>query len=195
MSEAVKEMKWIEVRRHTFQDGTGHVTQAGQRLVEQVGATLHPPYAVLVASGLPRAVETAELFGAALGVHQHTQDDRLAPLAMPEGCQREAEALVARKGLTLLEAYFSIPACRTVLRESGQKLMAFVTETAENLKSGEKALAISHGGTIEPAALIALQQEFSLGVLGGELAECEGVTFLVSDGQVIGVSIHRLVGL
>ncbi len=185
-------VKWIEIRRHSIRDGAGDLNAEGKALAERVAKTLPGSYAVVVTSGKPRAVQTAVLFGQATP----ETDDRLSLLTMPEGViKREVEALMEKKGLTALEAYFSIPTCRTVLRESGQKVVALVQELAEKLKSGERALCVSHGGTIEPAVLIALKQEFSLEVLGGEFAECEGATFAVVGSQIVGVDIHRLSAL
>lgn len=183
-------LKWVEIRRHSGQDRTGNLSQEGKTLASRVGNMLAGSYVTVVTSGAPRAVQTAEAFGFA----SSEVDGRLAVLSMPEGFMHEAETLSEKKGLTQLEAYFSIPGCRSVLREVGKKAVALVMEIAQKLEPGQRALCLSHGGTIEAGALVALQQEFSLGVFGGEFAECEGVSFIVEGSKVVAVDLHRLAG-
>lgn len=180
---------WVEMRRHSVRDDAGNVSEAGKALVARALKASVGTYAVGCTSGKPRAVETAKLFGLA----DPQTDDRLAMMVMQEPFERQARSLAEKKNISMLEAYFSIPGCRTQLRDTGKKALELVMETAARLKGGERALLVSHGGTVEPAALLGLQQEFSLSLLGGELGECEGVTFAVADGQILQVDVNRLV--
>lgn len=183
-------MRRVELRRHSLRGPSGDLSEEGEALARKTAATAAIPYDAFFSSPARRAQQTASAFG---GVDVRV-DPRLgllpgADLAPYDG---RARALMERREIGLLAAYVALPEVHPTLRKKGEEVLEAIREIGAALPDGGCALAISHGGTIEPAALIALGGEFDLDAIGGDLAECEGVRFDLEDGRVVSVEVIRL---
>lgn len=184
-------MKILEVRRHSIADHDGKLTREGVTLARFACQTLITPFTRAFASPKPRAIETAGLFGfpSPEAVEDLTtlSSEKFSPY-------QERIEWFASKGLSLLESYFAVPEIMPLLVNHGKKTLAALSRIANELTDGASALAVSHGGTIEPAALLALGGEFELETMGGELNYCEGVRFGYVDRTIVLVETIRLPG-
>ena len=63
-----------------------------------------------------------------------------------------------------------------VLEAFGEAFFEKIYELVQKLPANRNALAISHGGSIEPAVL-ATMPDWTLEDMGGELKECEAARF------------------
>lgn len=182
-------MKWVELRRHSFRDDAGNLSPKGREVAERAAMTLAGPYQVYYSSSKPRAIQTIE----AMGGHDVKVDDRfgLGWASKIAPFEPQAQAAMKEKGIGLLDAYLEIPEIQAILKETAQEVLEAVIDVASRLPEGGKALVGTHGGTIEPAVLLALG-DFHLKAVGKPLAECEGVRFLVDRGTIVGVEVLRL---
>jgi broad specificity phosphatase PhoE len=182
-------MKIIEVRRHTIAGHDGKVTEDGAALARFACQTLATPFARAFTSPKPRAFETAGIFG----FPSPEVVEELATLSSEvfAGYHERIEWF-ALQGLTLLESYFAIPEIMPLLVDHGKRVLAALSLIERELTDGASTLAVSHGGTIELAALLALDGEFELETMGGELNYCEGVRFGYVDGAIMLVETIRL---
>lgn len=183
-------MKVVEVRRHSKRGSGDDLSEEGVELARRAKRTLEGPYFLCYSSPKWRCVRTLQ----ELGCHEYRIDERFGPLpservSVHDGRVRET---MNRHGVGLLEAYFEVDEVRGILKEKGAEVLQAVRDAAKTLPQGRQALAVSHGGTIEPAAIFALGRGFSLSALGGALRECEGVRFLVEDREIRRVDIIRL---
>jgi len=174
----------VEVRRHAPRGPDGLLTPAGWALASQIGQTLRRPYAAVLTGTAPRCIQTARAFG----FPDYRIDPAFdSPPAEALGALLPQLRRTAReRSLTLLEAFLSVPGTRALLFEAGERLLRAVRQVAEGLPPGGRALAVSHAGSIEPAILVAS------GAYGGDLLdffrECEGATFTIEEGEVVGVT-------
>src|SRR5262252_4448905 len=77
-------MRYVELRRHTDNDGD-RLTPQGAADAEMIGRDgLHPPYAVFVSTGAARATQMLEILRRAAG-----QDD--VPISAAPGLQSSVE--------------------------------------------------------------------------------------------------------
>jgi len=183
-------MKIIEVRRHSMAGHDGRLTGEGTALASFAAKTVATPLGSAFSSPKPRAIETAALFG----LPSPQVIEELSPLSSDEfSPYHERIEWFALQGLTLLDAYFAIPEIMPLLVNHGKRSLAALSRIAGQLTDGTSALAVSHGGTIEPAALLALGGEFELETMGGELNCCEGVRFGYAERAIVVVEIIRLI--
>ncbi|MCP3677855.1 MAG: histidine phosphatase family protein [Deltaproteobacteria bacterium] len=184
-------MKILEVRRHSIVDHNGKLTKEGAALASFACQTLAAPVARAFSSPKPRAIETARVFG-----FTSPQVEEALTTLSSEGFSPYQERVewFASKGLSLLESYFAVPEIMPLLVSHGKRALAALSRIANELTDGTSALAVSHGGTIEPAALLALGGEFELETMGGELNYCEGVRFGYIDSTIVLVETIRLPG-
>jgi hypothetical protein len=164
-------MRYVELRRHTDNDGD-RLTRQGTADAEEIGRhQLHPPYAAFVSTGAVRCTEMLDILRGAAG-----QDE--APVTEATGLRSSVEdrwrdaARAAGKGADV-EAIRSVDP-DLVERESWLLALA-LRQVFEGLDDGDRALVVGHSPTNEAAVL---------GLTGrviAPLGKGEGV-LLIEDG-------------
>ena len=142
-------MRYVELRRHTDNDGD-RLTPQGTADAEMIGrAGLHPPYAVFVSTGAARATQMLEILRHAAG-----QDD--IPITVAAGLRSSVEdrwreaARAAGKGADL----DGMRAVDPDLVERESLLLASVLrQVVDGLADGGRALVVGHSPTNEAAVL------------------------------------------
>jgi broad specificity phosphatase PhoE len=182
-------MRIVEVRRHAERDAEENLTAKGLAQCAAAKRTLEFPYHAYVVSPAKRARLTME----ALGGVNATVEKRLAPRPRPpfERSRRRHEELMAA-GMDPVTAWYAIPEAGPLLAEVGREALASVLDIAAKLPERGRALAVSHGGTIEPVAVIALGLPYASIFGDRELANCEGVRAYVLDARVVRLDVVRL---
>jgi phosphohistidine phosphatase SixA len=142
-------MRYVELRRHTDNEGD-RLTSQGAEDAEMIGRDrLQPPYAAFVSSGAARATRMLEILRHAAG-----QDD--TPITVAAGLRSSVEdrwrqvAKAAGKGADL-EAMRAIDP-DLVERESWL-LGSALRQVVEALPEGGRALVVGHSPTNEAAVL------------------------------------------
>jgi phosphohistidine phosphatase SixA len=142
-------MRYIELRRHTDNDGD-RLTSQGVSDAERIGHDgLHPPYTAFVSTGAQRATQMVEILRDAAG-----QDG--VPITIATGLRSSVEdrwraaAKPAGRGADL-EAIRSVDP-DLVDRESWL-LGSSLRQIAETLPEGGRALVVGHSPTNEAAVL------------------------------------------
>jgi phosphohistidine phosphatase SixA len=142
-------MRYVELRRHTDNEGD-RLTPQGAAEAGAIGRDwLHPPYAVFVSSGAARATQMLEILRHAAG-----QDD--TPITAAAGLRSSVEnrwreaAKAAGKGADL-DAMRAIDP-DLVERESWLLGLA-LRQVVEGLPEGGRALVVGHSPTNEAAVL------------------------------------------
>ena len=165
-------MRYVELRRHTDNDGD-RLTPQGVAEAEMIGRDrLHPPYAAFVSTGAARATQMLEILRHAAG-----QDD--TPITPAPGLRSSVEdrwreaARAAGKGADLEDIRAIDP--DLVERESWLLGLALRQVVAE-LPEGGRALVVGHSPTTE-AAVLGLA-----GLVVPPLGKGKGV-LLVEDGE------------
>jgi len=182
-------MRVVEVRRHAERDANEDLTADGLEQCATAKRTLEFPYNAYVISPAKRAKLTMEAFGGGAA----TVEERIAPRPRPpfEPFQRRHEELMAA-GMDAVTAWFAIPEASPALVELGRAAVAAVRDIAAKLPEGGRALAVSHGGTIEPFTVAALGRPYRSIFGNRELENCEGVKAYVLEGRVSRVDIVRM---
>jgi broad specificity phosphatase PhoE len=182
-------MNIVEVRRHAQRGEDGHIGAEGRATCEKARRSMEWPFDRYVASPKPRAVETLE----ALGAEGHETDERFGTLPHERLKPYEAEVrkLMEERDLTLLAAYCEHDETVGILSEKGLDVLAALRDLAARLPEGGKALVVSHSGTIEPAACMALGLDYG-DVFGADLDFCEGVRFYLEGDDILRVDVVRL---
>jgi hypothetical protein len=144
-----RRMRYVELRRHTDNDGD-RLTPLGVADAEMIGRDrLHPPYAAFVSTGAARATRMLEILRHAAG-----QDD--VPITAAAGLRSSVEdrwreaARAAGKGADLDAVRVIDP--DLVERES-LLLGSALRQVAEGLPEGGRALVVGHSPTSEAAVL------------------------------------------
>ena len=183
-------MKYVDLRRHSLRGPTGDLTEDGRALARRATARTAASYSAFYSSPKPRAEQTAIAFGGKKPIH----DPRLGLLSGAEIAPFDApvRAVMETRGIGLLAAYFALEEIHPILRRKGEEVIQAVLEIAAALREDGTALAVSHGGSVEPAALIARDGEFDLRAIGGEFRECEGALLGVDGDRVDLVELIRL---
>ena len=164
-------MRYVELRRHTDNDGE-RLTSQGVADAEAIGRDrLNPPYTVFVSTGAARATQMVEILRHAAG-----QED--VPIAQATGLRSSVEdrwretAKVAGKSADL-EAMRAVDP-DLVERESWL-LASALRQVVDGLPEGGRALVVGHSPTNE-AAVLGL-----VGRVVPPLGKGEGV-LLIEDG-------------
>jgi len=142
-------MRYVELRRHTDNEGD-RLTPQGAADAEMIGrGRLHPPYAAFVSTGAARATQMLEILRHAAG-----QDD--VPITPATGLRSSAEdrwrdaAKAAGKGADL----DAIRAVDPDLVERESLLLASaLRQVVARLPEGGRALVVGHSPTNEAAVL------------------------------------------
>jgi broad specificity phosphatase PhoE len=140
-------MRYVELRRHTDNDGD-RLSAQGVADAEAIGRTgLHPPYALFVSTGAERATEMLRILRRAAGQEEAPIITETALRSAVEDRWREA-AKAAGKGASLEEM-------RTVdsdlVEHESRLLGAALQGIVEALPDGGRALIIGHSPTNEAA--------------------------------------------
>jgi broad specificity phosphatase PhoE len=167
-------MKTLEVRRHGFikkgaAGSSGSTLSAeGVRLARQVGSDMGP-FAYVVASLIPRTLETALAMGFAV--------DEL--VEMGAGGWEEATAEIDHRSLRsdgdLYLRYVDRFAAGGAVAEVGRQQAVLWERVVNRIGSDDAALIVSHGGLIEPALIAALPDGWDHSCWGRGFEQCEGV--------------------
>ena len=142
-------MRYVELCRHTDNDGD-RLTSQGAEQAELIGRDrLRPPYAAFVATGAARATQMLEILRLAAG-----QDD--TPITVAAGLRSSVEdrwrqaAKAAGKGADLA----AIRAIDQDLVERESWLLALaLRQVVDGLPDGGRALVVGHSPTNEAAVL------------------------------------------
>jgi broad specificity phosphatase PhoE len=179
-------MRWLEVRRHSLTKhgaarGRGsHLSAEGVALARLVGASLGP-FASVVTSASPRAIETALAMGFAVddtvelpsgyvpGEVEHHDQWR-----WPQPYLTYAELLERGGGLTAV----------------AETHRAAWTRVVEAVPEGAAALVVCHGGGIEPG-LVAGLPDADHELWGAPFGHCDGARLSFQDGRFVSVQFRR----
>jgi hypothetical protein len=166
-------MRYVELRRHTDNDGD-RLSERGVADAEAIGQTgLHPPYALFISTGAERATEMLGILRRAAGQEDLPIITETALRSVVEDRWREA-AKAAGKGASLEEMRAVDP--DLVDHEThllGKALQGIVT----GLPNDGRALIIGHSPTNE-AAVCGLT-----GQIIGPLDKGEGVLLIEDAGR------------
>jgi phosphohistidine phosphatase SixA len=142
-------MRYVELRRHTDNEGD-RLTPRGAADAEAIGRDrLHPPYAAFVSTGAARATQMLEILRHAAGQEQIPITAATGLRSAVEDRWREA-ATAAGKGADLEAMRVIDP--DLVERES-MLLGSALREVVEGLPEGGRALVVGHSPTSEAAVL------------------------------------------
>lgn len=167
----------IEVRRHAERAGPTHsgsaLSPAGRAMAEALGRRA-PAYALVVASPLPRARETAALIGGRV--------DRTEPELLPDLSQIVQASTI--------EEYASL------LAEGGRERDIAHTQAAAwsriAAQAGDRAaLVITHGGVIELGGL-AVAAGLARSLRGPAFSYCEGLRLTFDRGRATAIEPLRV---
>lgn len=147
-----------------------HLSREGVALARRIGEKIGP-FAYVLTSTLPRAIETA----IAMGFATDEENELLSGTEMNDEVEREVQwpAGFAKYA----EAVKRGGAAARYARQLADLLRKTVLRVAE----GENALVVSHGGVLELGVVAALP-DYDFSRFGDECDYCEGVR-LHFDGQ------------
>lgn len=169
-------MRYVELRRHTDNDGD-RLTAQGISDAERIGRDgLHPPYAALVSTGAQRATQMVEILRHAAGQDDVEITQAIGLRSSVEDRWRAA-AKAAGKGADLEDMRRVDPD----LVDQESRLLAFsLRQILDALPEGGRALIVGHSPTNEAAVLgLAGQVVPPLGKGEGILLTEEGRTYRV----------------
>ncbi len=181
---------FIEFRRHSWRDSSGHLTVQGQKLCHLIRSSLHPPYSLYVSSPKDRCIETLSAFGFGVDIKEPAfgliSDDRLG------NYNDEIRRIQEEMKCPLLEAYFILPETLAIFKDWAKQTVDAFWEFVHRQPDSARILIISHGGTIEPLTLYLTQSVFKLETIGGSLRECEGVGFIIENQRIVSWEVYRI---
>ncbi len=170
-------VRTLDVRRHSLTKkgpGRGRGSQLSQAGVELAATWSGGPYARVVTSHVPRAVETALAMGCAVDETVEFPDWYREP-GFPRHAQWAWPDPFAQLG-RLVRA-------DAELRAVAEAHLGVWTATVQACADGEEALLVGHGGAVELALVAALPHASTAG-WGPPLAHGEGVRLEFRDGAV-----------
>ena len=182
-------MRTVELRRHTERDENEDLTPRGLEIAARARETLETPYDAHYVSPQRRARLTMEAFGVHDALVERRFDARPRPPFAPFEPRWRA---IRATGLDAVTAWFAVSEAASVLRDLGRRVREAVIDVAAGLPEEGRALVVSHGGTIEPFAVVALHRPYPTIFGSRELGYCEGVRANLEGGRVVRVDIVRL---
>jgi hypothetical protein len=172
-------MRYVELRRHTDNDGD-RLSERGVAVAEAIGRTgLHPPYAMFISSGAERASEMLGILRRAAGQDEVPITTEIGLRSSVEDRWREA-AKAAGKGASLEEIRTVDP---DLVEHECRLLGAALQRVTEGLPADGRALVVGHSPTNE-AAVCGLT-----GQIIAPLGKGEGVVVVEDAGRY---EVHRL---
>ncbi len=181
----------VEIRRHSYtkkgeRRGSGsHLSDEGVRLARRVGESIGP-FAKVIASDVPRTLETAIAMGFAV--------DEILPFG--EGL--EWDAVIEELGWHALwdvdqpfehlaEMMPSRPQTLKMAKHYADRWL----QVATSLRDGEAALVVSHGQLIE-AGLVAALPHGDHASWGPPFSHCEGARLTTNADAFTAIEIMRV---
>ena len=172
-------MRYVELRRHTDNDGD-RLSEQGVADAEEIGRTgLHPPYTLFVSTGAERADEMLRVLRRAAGQDETEIITETALRSVVEDRWREA-AKAAGKGASLEQIRRIDP---DLVEHESQLLGAALRGIVESLPDGGRALIVGHSPTNEAAVSGLTGQTID------PLGKGEGVLIVDDAGRY---EVHRL---
>lgn len=170
-------MRFLEHRRHSIRDGSGHLSQHGVSLARRIGASAGP-FELTYTSPKPRAFETAIAMGYAvdeqLDVLAEWTDDLSD--AADHGGFAAVGALVRGHG-----------AAAKVARAYRRALL----DIARSLGDDQAALIVSHSGVVEGSVMACLPELDGI-ALGRGVGYCEGVRLTFEQDAFVAAAVLRV---
>src|SRR2546428_606996 len=159
----------VDLRRHAERDANEDLTAKGLEQCARARETLEFPYDAFVISPAKRARLTMD----ALGGNAAMIEERIGPRPRPPfvAFDRRHRELMAQ-GMDAVTAWFAIPEAVGPLEQIGRRVALAVEEIAAKLPKQGRALAVSHGGTIEPLAVVALGRPYRSFFGEAQLGNC-----------------------
>jgi phosphohistidine phosphatase SixA len=140
-------MRYVELRRHTDNDGD-RLSEQGVADAEAIGRTgLHPPYALFVSTGADRATEMLRILRRAANQDEAPIITEIALRSAVEDRWREA-AKAAGKGASLEDMRAIDP---DLVEHESRLLGAALQGIVEALPDDGRALIVGHSPTPEAA--------------------------------------------
>jgi hypothetical protein len=140
-------MRYVELRRHTDNDGD-KLSEQGVADAEEIGRTgLHPPYATFVSTGAERATEMLGILRRAAGQYEVPIRTETGLRSSVEDRWREA-AKAAGKGASIEEMRAVDP---DLVEHESRLLGSALRRVVEDLPEGGRALVVGHSPTNEAA--------------------------------------------
>ncbi len=180
-------MRWLEVRRHSLTRkgaarGRGsHLSAEGVVLARLVGESLGP-FASVVTSASPRAVETAVAMGFAVddtvelpSGYVPGEVDHHEQWRWPRPYRTYAELVGRAGGLAMV----------------AQAHRRVWTRVVAAVPDGAAALVVGHGGGIEPG-LVACLPDADHELWGAPLGHCDGTRLGFDEGRFVSVQFLRV---
>lgn len=171
-------MKYLEHRRHTMRIKPGvHLSQEGIDLAKRIGSTMGP-FSKVVTSTVPRAIETALVFGFAV-------DEMIEELStlgsqideeIGNGSFEDISKAIQENGATARYGRMQIDLFNRILSE---------------IDEGERALVVSHGGIVE-IGLVTMTPDADHSKWGEPFDYCEGFRVGIEDGKYVTVELLRV---
>jgi broad specificity phosphatase PhoE len=183
-------VKQLEIRRHSFTKkgearGTGSALSSdGVRLAREVGADMGP-FVYVVASLVPRTMETALAMGFAV--------DELLEMGKGgwDAATAETDHRTLRADDALYLRYLERFAAGEAVARVGREQARIWDYAVGRIEDGESALVVTHGGLIEPALIAALPPDWEHSRWGRGFNQCDGVR-LTWNGQFRDAVILRV---
>jgi phosphohistidine phosphatase SixA len=140
-------MRYVELRRHTDNDGD-KLSEQGVADAEEIGRTaLHPPYAAFVSTGAERAAEMLRILRRAAGQDEVSITTETGLRSSVEDRWRDA-AKAAGKGASIEEMRRVDP---DLIEHESRLLGSVLRRILEGLPEGGRALVVGHSPTNEAA--------------------------------------------
>lgn len=172
-------MRFLEIRRHTMRAKPGqHLNQFGVTLARRLGESVGP-FARVLSSTVPRALETAVAMGFAV--------DEQIELISTSGDAVEREIAWPAS----FADYAKAIAKGRATADYARQLNALWHEIASGLPDGASALIITHGGIPEIGAVAAFPNANHT-EWGGSCGFCEGVRLHFDGDAFVKVDILRV---
>jgi broad specificity phosphatase PhoE len=161
-------MKEILVLRHAnWNLVDDKLTDESREACRNLRATLGP-FTIVLSSPAGRTQETAEL----LSGQKPKVDDRAAILKSPPELSAKVQELRKTHPFGVAGAIISIPELREPLQKQGEALKGLLVETLNSLEDDQRALVVSHDGTM--VALEKVQTDSLFDQIDHTFAELEG---------------------
>jgi broad specificity phosphatase PhoE len=151
-------MKEVYVLRHANWDGKEDLlTEQGKSDAEEYSGYL-PDFAVVYSSPFLRTQQTAELLSK--GTKPHVE----ASASVPESPAEVRDQILRRRSthpLGIAGALFEAKEARPALKIAGEALSQLIQQALSELQEGQKALIVSHDGTMVAAERILTSVDFT----------------------------------
>jgi len=175
-------MPTLDIRRHAkrqdLADNQSALAQAGREMCERLAKTA-PKYALVVASPLPRAKETAERVAGRL--------DSVEPGLLPDlGSYASSifgELRMLADWARLLKDHPDAP-------KFAEEQLPTWSRLASRVREKDRVLAVSHGGIIELPAIL-LMQRLGATIEGPSFDYGDGVSVTYAKGQPTAIELLR----